>query len=86
MYATRGYGRCCCALKWPESDDGATPSQDLGCVVPKLDAMSLRITGVTGHTVDVPEDLMVSLSNHEVERVEGWCHDLVLRQAQDEVY
>ena len=29
---------------------------------------------------------MVSLSNHEVERVEAWCHDLVLRQAQDEVY
>ena len=27
---------------------------------------------------------MVSLSNHEV--VPPWCHDLVLRQAQDEVY
>jgi len=26
---------------------------------------------------------MVSLSNHE--DVAGWCHDLVLRQAQDEV-
>ena len=29
---------------------------------------------------------MVSLSNHEVERVEAWFHDLVLRPAQDEVY
>ena len=29
---------------------------------------------------------MVSLSNHEVERVEPTMHDLVLRQAQDEVY
>ena len=29
---------------------------------------------------------MVSLSNHEGERVEANCHDLVLRQAQDEVY
>jgi hypothetical protein len=29
---------------------------------------------------------MVSLSNHEVARVETSCHDLVLRQAQDEVY
>jgi hypothetical protein len=27
---------------------------------------------------------MVSLSNHE--GVTQWCHDLVLRQAQDEVY
>jgi hypothetical protein len=27
---------------------------------------------------------MVSLSNHEV--VPQWCHALVLRQAQDEVY
>jgi len=26
------------------------------------------------------------LLNHEVERVEALCHDLVLRQAQDEVY
>jgi hypothetical protein len=31
-------------------------------------------------------DLMVSLSNHEVGRVEARCHDLVLRLAQDEVY
>ena len=29
---------------------------------------------------------MVSLSNHEVRQVEGRCHDLILRQAQDEVY
>ena len=29
---------------------------------------------------------MVSLSNHEVGRVETPCHDPVLRQAQDEVY
>src|SRR5215217_83076 len=27
FYRTRGYGRCCCALKWPESDDAATSSQ-----------------------------------------------------------
>jgi hypothetical protein len=34
-----------------------------------------------------PEDLMVSLSNHEVGNVAAFgCHDLVLRQAQDEVY
>ena len=29
---------------------------------------------------------MVSLSNHEVGRVEALCHALVLRQAQDEGY
>ena len=33
-----------------------------------------------------PEDLMVSLSNHEVGNAERYCHALVLRQAQDEVY
>jgi hypothetical protein len=29
---------------------------------------------------------MVSLSNHEVGKPKPVCHDLVLRQAQNEVY
>jgi hypothetical protein len=33
----------------------------------------------------IQEDLMVSLSNHEVGLTVARMHDLVLRQAQDEV-
>ncbi len=29
---------------------------------------------------------MVSLSNHEAERVEAWGHNLVVRQAHHEIY
>ena len=39
-----------------------------------------------GQRDDIMEDLMVSLSNHEVRRVEALCHALVLRRAQDEGY
>ncbi|MFD2647219.1 hypothetical protein ACFSX5_05340 [Devosia albogilva] len=33
-----------------------------------------------------PVDLLVSLSNHEVAATEAGADDLVLRQAEDEVY